>query len=717
MNFLAPLFLLGALAVAAPVIFHLIRRTTREKTRFSSLLFLQPDPPRLTQRSRIENWLLLLLRAAALALLALAFARPFIRTESSPDANPDENRRMVILLDTSASMRRPGLAEAAQAKAEEVLRGAKPGDQVSLWTFDSTVRRLIDFTEWTSLPCEIRAAVALGRLSDFKAGWSSTQLAPALTTAAEFLSEHAPGQPKPGNGEILLLSDLQEGSGIEGLQGWAWPQDVVVTPLVLAPKEPGNAGLHLAPDSTAVAMGEKPQARVRLWNAADSTGEQFQVGWAANGAEVLADGAQDVTVPPGQSRVVALAWPEGRKGTADASGRIENPRSMESRLLLKGDVSSFDNSVFAAPPSSVEVMAWYFGAESLTDSKKPLFFLKQALPSSPRVTVKLEPIPPGGPLPTVLPGQPAIFFAHGAIPDEQAQFLHGQLKAGRTALLTLTPDAAATLAGISGGQNMLLEAIKPSGYGMLSEINFQHPLFAPFADPRFSDFTKIRFWNYTKFAPAVLPDSRVLARFDSGDPALVEVPVGQGRLIVLASGWQPEASQLALSSKFVPLLASFLEWSGAVVTPPAQFFTGQPIALNLLRLTGVGPVSILHPDGTSTSMAPEMTTFTASAQPGLYTATAGTLTKTFAVNLDPSESRTAPLPADELERLGVPVKLAGPMNPDKSAKAANAPAIETESRQKLWRWIIAAAVAVLMMETLLAGLAARHHPIPGGPAL
>ena len=56
------------------------------------------------------------------------------------------------------------------------------------------------------------------------------------------------------------------------------------------------------------------------------------------------------------------------------------------------------------------------------------------------------------------------------------------------------------------------------------------------------------------------------------------------------------------------------------------------------------------------------------------------------------------------------------MGPDKSAKA-NAPAIETESRQKLWRWIIAAAVAVLMVETLLAGLAARHHPIPGGPAL
>ena len=38
MSFLAPLFLLGGLAVALPVIFHLIRRTTREKTLFSSLI-------------------------------------------------------------------------------------------------------------------------------------------------------------------------------------------------------------------------------------------------------------------------------------------------------------------------------------------------------------------------------------------------------------------------------------------------------------------------------------------------------------------------------------------------------------------------------------------------------------------------------------------------------------------------------------------------------
>ena len=701
MNFLAPLFLLGALAVAAPVVFHLIRRTTRDRTRFSSLLFLQPDPPRLTQRSRIENWLLLLLRAAALVLLALAFSRPFLRTETPFNSNPGKNRRLVILVDTSASMQRDGLFPAAREKAEELLRGAGPGDQAALWTFDATTRRLMDFTEWTALPAESRAATAAGRLAEVKPGWGNTQLAAALTTAAERLAEIPPGETSPGGGEIILISDFQEGSRVEGLQGWEWPREVFVTSIALTPKQTGNAGLQLAPDSSPLAAGEAPQARVRLWNAPDSTGEQFQIGWAATGGAFTGP-AQDVVVPPGQSKVVSLPWPAAS--------------ALPSRILLKGDTASFDNTVFTAPPAVVEVAASYFGAESLTDSKKPLFFLNRALPESRQVSVKLNPVPPEAPLPVILPGQPAIFFANGAIPPAQASFLHQQLQSGRTALLILSAAAAPALAEITGTGAVPLEEIKPATYGMLSEIDFKHPLLVPFADPRFSDFTKIRFWHYTKFAATALPGSRVLARFDSGDPALVEVPVGQGRLMVLASGWQPEASQLALSSKFVPMLSSLLEWSGAVITPPAQFFAGQAVALNLLGLTGAGPVSVRHPDGTTTTVTPEAGAFTAATQPGLYTATGRTLTKNFAVNLDPAESRTLPLPTDELDRLGVPVRRAGSRE-SVDPSSGPAPAVETESRQKLWRWIMIAALAVLLIETLLAGLSARRVPAPGGSAV
>src|SRR6185437_16475493 len=94
MSFLTPLYALGLLAVAAPIVFHLIRRSPRGDVPFSSLMFLSPTPPRLTRRSRLNNILLLLLRAAALCLLAFAFTRPFLRQAASMDFNNVERRRI-----------------------------------------------------------------------------------------------------------------------------------------------------------------------------------------------------------------------------------------------------------------------------------------------------------------------------------------------------------------------------------------------------------------------------------------------------------------------------------------------------------------------------------------------------------------------------------------------------------------------------------------------
>src|ERR1043165_7375045 len=99
MSFLAPLFLLGAAAIALPVIFHLIRRTTKDRKIFSSLMFLRATPPRLTRRSRLEHLLLLALRCLALLLLAAGFARPFIKKAVSDD-RPAGTQRVVVLVDT-----------------------------------------------------------------------------------------------------------------------------------------------------------------------------------------------------------------------------------------------------------------------------------------------------------------------------------------------------------------------------------------------------------------------------------------------------------------------------------------------------------------------------------------------------------------------------------------------------------------------------------------
>src|SRR5436190_18706204 len=121
MNFLAPLFLFGATAVIAPIIFHLIRRTTKEVTPFSTLMFLKASPPRVTRRSRLENFWLLLLRCLVLALLALGFARPFVLSEVNPSTPAATGaKRTVILVDTSASMRRETLWKDAQEKVESL---------------------------------------------------------------------------------------------------------------------------------------------------------------------------------------------------------------------------------------------------------------------------------------------------------------------------------------------------------------------------------------------------------------------------------------------------------------------------------------------------------------------------------------------------------------------------------------------------------------------
>ena len=116
MSFLTPLYILGALAVGLPILFHLIQRRPRGEQMFSSLMFLSPSPPRLTRRSRLDHLLLLLLRASILILIAMAFARPFLRDYlQHTDLLP--SRRVVVLVDTSASMQRGDLWQQAVASA------------------------------------------------------------------------------------------------------------------------------------------------------------------------------------------------------------------------------------------------------------------------------------------------------------------------------------------------------------------------------------------------------------------------------------------------------------------------------------------------------------------------------------------------------------------------------------------------------------------------
>ena len=194
----------------------------------------------------------------------------------------------------------------------------------------------------------------------------------------------------------------------------------------------------------------------------------------------------------------------------------------------------------------------------------------------------------------------------------------------------------------------------------------------------------------------VLPAARVLASFDDKDPALVEVPLGKGRVVILASTWRPADSQLALSSKFVPLLYAMLEQSSKLPPRKAQYFVGEEVPLP----PGAQPLKVRKPDGVEIDAAAS-STFAGTDQPGIYTVTPGALR--FAVNLSPDESKLTPIGAERLASLGVPLaSMLKPMVPHSPEEAAHAQAAELEGRQKMWRWLIVGALAALLLETLIA---------------
>src|SRR5688572_16420484 len=393
MSLLAPLYVAGLLAISLPILFHLIRRTPRGRQDFSSLMFLTPSPPRITRRSRLSNIFLLLLRAAALGLLAFAFARPFLRSSTAENVAQSEGRRVAILVDTSASMRRGDLWNQAVARAEEALGKLTPSDEAALYFFDRHVRPAMTFAEWGELDHPRRVAAMKARLAEASPSWESTRLGDALSTVADALAE-AEGSKDAGaksGRQLVLISDMQEGGHVDALQGHEWPESVVLDVKAVAPREPGNAGLHLVKESTAaqlVAGGPEtkpleatgaspgtPRLRVRVSNESDSKREQFSLAWADERGPLPGVEPVKAYVAPGRSQVVRVPWPA--------------PELKADRLVLAGDDVDFDNTLYVVPLRQGAVRVLLLADDQAEDTRGLRYYLQSALADTPRRKVEV----------------------------------------------------------------------------------------------------------------------------------------------------------------------------------------------------------------------------------------------------------------------------------------------------------------------------------------
>src|SRR5262245_2705566 len=117
-------FLAAGLAVALPIVMHLLFRQKTRTVPIGSVRFLHEVVREHRRRRRVRQWLLLALRMLALLLLALLFARPY-RDQSFFRGLEQE---IVVLIDRSASMQaRDGAGETifdrAVAQARDELKG------------------------------------------------------------------------------------------------------------------------------------------------------------------------------------------------------------------------------------------------------------------------------------------------------------------------------------------------------------------------------------------------------------------------------------------------------------------------------------------------------------------------------------------------------------------------------------------------------------------
>jgi hypothetical protein len=140
MEFLAPVWLAAAAAVAVPLLLHLMRRRIGTRIDFPAVRYLARAEREHSRKLRMRNLLLMLLRVAAVLILTGAAARPIARLAGGGHAPTT----VAIVLDNSlsASAIQDGkpVLDGLRARAREAVSRATGEDRLFLITADGVSR-------------------------------------------------------------------------------------------------------------------------------------------------------------------------------------------------------------------------------------------------------------------------------------------------------------------------------------------------------------------------------------------------------------------------------------------------------------------------------------------------------------------------------------------------------------------------------------------------
>ena len=689
MSFLHPWAIgVGLIALGAPLAIHLLTRPRAVRMPLSTIRFVAEIVQARSRLSRMKEWLVLLLRMLAVALLALAIARPLWQARGAAEPAADSTLARVVILDVSQSMAAQSLGvqafERARSAAAEylkprrqlsanlILAGARP-----VGVFDRPVPNL------STLQDELaRAAVKPQRL-DAQA---------AIDAAIEALLRHAGAA---STRELIVISDFQRAnwasvdfatvpSEIKVELRAVGSQQEVPNLGLLAVRCPGRAEqqiesrleLDVGNFST---VPRKVVAELRL----AATSVQF-AGLCAPGATTTLTAKW---TPP------QAGWYQGAAALLDADDALAADNSCAFSVMVHAPPTYM---LLTRQPADQIPSASYYLERALAPS--------QSSPSAaaPRV-VRVMPAQADR---ERLAGADLIVLDHpGKLRDETIQTLVAMLRRGRGVLYVAaeSPDAEnfAALAATAGRdwQSPVEFVAPPIGRPrrglFLVNVRQNRPPFRTFGDDALSAISPLRFSGGldTRLRPNAVRDD-ILATFGDQSVFLTMTACGAGNLAVLNADLG--STNLTAEPTFVPLVGELVKQllGRGSQGPPAS--CGEPTAQYLPpEVTADDALEVVRPaDSAAVStfavenvgvlwqmLEPDL--------PGVYEVRQQRRPVfVLAVNVPRQESDLAVLKPDALT---------GRLSAGREIRYV-APGAEPDPVDRSWAWLAGAALCCLMLE-------------------
>jgi hypothetical protein len=713
MPFLNPAFLAGLGLVAIPLLIHLIRKRKLRVVQWAAMEFLLQSQRKQKRRLQIEEILLLLLRMLIVALAALAFARPVLRSLGIPLLSQNSRVYALIVLDNSSSMGFRGADgkssfERAQASADALLTNVlKQGDAVSLILLSDKPDAVVGAPSYDLklVRQRLKAAQVSDRGTDY-------------LEAAKVVARLVKASKNPIR-EVYWLSDDQK-------PAWATSQ-----------KEAGKqAWTALATDTriTWISVGPPPAQRDNLSVEAPVVGRELVTPYLParvesrivnSSARARNDVLVNLTIdgkPAGSRRISISA---NGATTADFTPLIATPGIHVGRIALtETDGLAQDNAAEFVVRCRERIKVLVQDAHPTADpSRSESFYLLTAMA-------------PGGEAGSLAPKlRENATFANLNLRDYDAVALTGAATlapADSSALkefvragggLLLFPGPATDARRFNDAFRDLLPATLEARKS-LSEENSQtlhpdsipatHPALAVFRDTSTMNLASARFLTYFPLSPVADQSAKVILRFGNGDPALVERSVGLGKVILAASSAGTTWNQLPLKPIYVPYVYQLLSYLGQGATAHRNLRLDESLFLSLPLADANKAVKVTAPDGKAkaqnSTLGAQGVTFAYSdtARAGIYRVAVNN-SKTidaFAVGRPAEEGDlTYAEPVEAARAAGIPAgRFTVASTPAQMEASVNRSRYGTE----VWRALIWAILPLLFIESLLAQIWGRR---------